>query len=148
MFFNMFCFPEIFRWCFRNVGSQKCCVILDNRFWGINNRIAKSSQPCAVVSDRTEKGSMQLKLHQEFREQLQVRTHLYQRWFRHMCCCIPALHFSLLEVIPDQISSWYTGSYGLNESSLKLSMKWWKYKCFGVYTVSFCSCGLGSSCKL
>lgn len=67
MFFNMFCFPEIFRWTFRNVGSQKCCVILDNSFGGIYSRSAESSQPCAVISDRTEEGNMQLKLHQGFR---------------------------------------------------------------------------------
>lgn len=55
-------------------GAQKCCDILDNIFWGIYSRSAKSSQPYAVISDRTEEGSMQLKLQQGCTEQFQART--------------------------------------------------------------------------
>lgn len=91
----MFCFPEIFRCCFRNVKSQKCCVILDNSFWDIYSRSSESSQPCAVISDRAGEGNMQLKLRQGFREQLQVRIHLCQRWFRGMHYVIPALVISV-----------------------------------------------------
>lgn len=92
----MFCFHETFRFHFGNVGTQEYCDILDNSFWGIYSRSAKSSQPYAVILDRTEEGSLQLKLQQGLREQFQVRTCLCQRLFRSFCYGIQPLITSVL----------------------------------------------------
>lgn len=53
----MFCFHETFRFHFGNVGAQKFC---DNSFWVMYSGSAESSQPYAVISDRTEEGGMKL----------------------------------------------------------------------------------------